>query len=197
VFGADVVDGPDVQQWSPDPRTGAREFRGRGLVNLQNGFLRCVTCIGFIDGQGRCQAGPGQDRHRADRFADGQYDIDTGECISNLRGDERFFETYFPVGSLDASRGLAKGPDAIIDTRSAAPGIPVRYVYDLDVPSGGLKVEARLMFRAFPPFLVKAFAAYEADQAARGRRPSGPLVTPSMLSRLEVVELHRIEVLVP
>ncbi len=43
------------------------------------------------------------------------------------------------------------------------------------------------MFRGFPPFLVKAFAEYEQHQAARGLRPSGPLVTFEMLARLERV----------
>jgi hypothetical protein len=53
------------------------------------------------------------------------------------------------------------------------------------------------MFRAFPPFLIRGFADYEALQAAAGLRPSGPLVTHDMLDRLEAVELHRIEVSVP
>ena len=35
-------------------------------------------------------------------------------------------------GALDASRGAVRGPDAIIDTRSLPPGVPVRYVYQLD-----------------------------------------------------------------
>jgi hypothetical protein len=199
MFGADIVDGPDVPQWSPNPITGATSFRGKGLVNLQNGFLRCVSCIGEIDGLGRCQPGVGQGRHRADRFIDGDYDIDSGECRSNLAGDEALFETYFPVGALDATRGTLKGPDAIVDTRSAPPSVPLRYTYELDVGSarGPIQVEARLLFRAFPPFLIKAFADYEARQAARGLRPSGALVTREMLERLEVVELHRVRSTVP
>lgn len=196
MFGADVVDGPDVPLWEPSPITGATNVRGRGLVNLQNGFLRCVTCIGTIDERGRCQPGFGQGRHRADRFADGQYDPDTGECISNLTGSEKFFETFFPVGGLDATRGVLKAPDAIIDTRSAPPNVPLRFTYDLDVGSGRgpYEIEARLLFRAFPPFLVAAFADYEARMDARGLRPSGPLVTRAMLERLEIVELHRLRV---
>ncbi|HET6581835.1 MAG TPA: hypothetical protein VFG69_00285, partial [Nannocystaceae bacterium] len=199
MFGADIVDGPDVPQWSPNPITGATSFRGRGLVNLQNGFLRCVTCIGEIDALGKCQPGVGQGRHRADRFVDGDYDIDTGECRSNLVGDDALFETYFPVGALDATRGVTKGPDAIVDTRSAPPGVPLRYTYELDVGNarGPISIEARLLFRAFPPFLVRAFADYEARMAARGEQPSGPLVTRDMLDRLEVVELHRVRSTVP
>jgi hypothetical protein len=198
VFGADVADGRDVPQWSPDARTGATRLRGKGLVNLQNGFLRCVKCIGEIDAFGRCQPGPGQGRFRADRFDDGAYDIDTGECTSNLVGDEALYETYFPVGGLDASRGVTKGPDAIIDSRSAPPGVPIVYTYELPaLGRGPFVVEARLLFRAFPPFLVRAFADYEAQQASRGLRPSGPLVTPDMLDRLEVIELHRVRVEIP
>ncbi|MEM6994275.1 MAG: hypothetical protein AAF721_27420, partial [Myxococcota bacterium] len=190
---------PDLPQWSPPPELGGTDFRGLGLINLQNGFLRCVTCIGFIDARGECQAGRGQGFTRSDRYDDGVVDNDTGECTSNLFGEEALLETYFPVGALDATRGLTKGPDAIIDRRSAPPGVPLRYTYELPVGStrGPLHVEARLLFRAFPPFLVRAFADYEARQAARGKRPSGPLVTHAMLDRLEVVELHRIEVDVP
>ncbi len=201
MFGADVVDGPDVPQWRAlDARGafgGASQFRGRGLINLQNGFLRCVQCIGVIDDEGRCQP---RDRfqasHRAARFADAVFDNDTGECRSNLVGDDALFEVYFPVGSLDATRGAIKGPDAIIDQRSAPPGVPMRWVYELALPAGAkgpLKVEARLLFRAFPPFLLEAFADYEARQAAAGLRPSGPLVTREMLAKLEVVEIATLE----
>ena len=191
VFGADIVDGPDVPDWSPNPRFGGTRFRGKGLVNLQNGFLRCVKCIGFVDARGKCQPGPGQGRTRADRYDDAPYDVDTGECRSNLSGGEELFETYFPLGSLDADRGVLKAPDAIVDTRSAPPGVPLEYTYVVE--SGGrpgpFTVEARLKFRSFPPFLVRAFADYEAERARRGERPSGPQVTLDMLRRIDVVEL--------
>jgi eukaryotic-like serine/threonine-protein kinase len=193
VFGADVVDGPDAPRWDPNPELGGTDFRGKGIVNLQNGFLRCVRCIGRIDAQGRCQPVGSQGRHRADRYDDGVFDLDTGECISNLSGHDAYFEVYYPVGALDSRRGAVSGPDAIIDTRSAIAAVPVRYTYDL--PAGGFtppfEIEARFMFRAFPPFLVRAFADYEVQQAEAGLRPSGPLVTHDMLERLEAVELHR------
>lgn len=194
VFGADVENGPDHPEWTPDPAEGGTEFRGHGLINFQNGFLRCVRCIGDIDLRGRCQPKASQRGLRAARFEDGAFDIDTGICDSNLTGMNAYYETYFPVGSLDAERGTVRGPDVIIDTRSAPPGVPIRYVYD--VPVGGfsapLRVEARLMFRAFPPFLIRGFADYEALQAKQGLRPSGPLVTHDMLERLEAVELVRV-----
>ena len=199
LFGADVRDGPDVPEWDPPPATGGTRFRGRGLVNFQNGFLRCVRCIGEIAPDGSCKPGPGQGRLRADRFDDGDYDLDTGECRSNLTGLNALFETYFPVGSLDASRGVFKGPDAIIDTRSLPPGVPITYAYAL--PTGGRRgpfhVEARLLFRAFPPFLVKGFIEYEREQAKKGLRPSGPLVTEDALRRLEIVEVARVTAEVP
>lgn len=198
LFGADVADGRDVPRWSPDPGSGGTNFRGRGLINLQNGFLRCVVCIGRVDDRGQCQALPGQETTRALRFSDGDYDIDTGECRSNLSGENALFETYFPIGGLDASRGVTKGPDAIIDRRSAPPGVPLRYTYDLFVGGGGpYTVEAQLLFRAFPPFLIKAFAEYERLMSQRaGQRPSGPLVTLEALERLEVVEIARARVTV-
>lgn len=199
LFAADVRDGPDVPLWSPPPELGGDLFRGRGLVNFQNGFLRCVTCIGTVNAEGECVALPSQFGHRAARFVDGGYDLDTGECVSNLTGRRALFETYFPVGGLDATRGLVKGPDAIIDTRSLAPAKPVRYIYELATRGrpGPFNVEARLMFRSFPPFLVRAFADYEQRQSARGLRPSGPLVTFDMLERLERVVVARRELVVP
>ncbi|MBX3204265.1 MAG: hypothetical protein KF764_04310 [Labilithrix sp.] len=191
VFGADIVDGRDAPDWSPNPTFGGTTFRGKGLVNMQNGFLRCVKCIGFVDAEGRCQAGPGQGRTRADRFDDGAYDLDTGECRSNLSGTNAFFETYFPVGALDADRGVAKAPDAILDQRSAAPGVVLRYTYEIDVPgrAGPFTVEARLRFRPFPPFLLRAFADYEARKAAEGRRPSGAQITAAMFARNHPIDL--------
>jgi hypothetical protein len=193
LFGADVADGPDAPAWDPPPDLGATRFRGRGLVNFQNGFLRCVRCIGRIDASGRCQPLPGQERARADRFEDGDYDQDTGACGSNLTGSAALFETYFPVGALDASRGVLKAPDAIIDTRSLPPATPITYVYALDLPTSRVSVTARLLFRAFPPYLIRAFADYETAMTARGARTRGPLVTDAALARLDVVELARVE----
>ncbi len=192
VFGADVTDGPDVPQWDPPVEHGGTRFRGRGLINLQNGFLRCVRCIGFIDAAGQCQPLPGQELTRAGRFDDGAFDADTGICDSNLVGEAALFEVYFPIGSLDASRGVVQGPTAIIDRRSAAPKVPQRYTYELDARGreGPFTIEARLMFRAFPPFLLRAFIDYERRKAAEGLRPSGPLISEAALGRLEAVELH-------
>jgi hypothetical protein len=193
LFGADVADGPDKQEWSPPTELGGTRFTGKGLINFQNGFLRCVTCIGEIAPDGSCQPGPGQGRTRADRFADGAYDLDTGACTSNLDARHQLFETYFPVGSLDASRGFISAPDAIIDTRSAPPGVPMSFTYVLDDRGASLPltVEARLLFRAFPPFLIRAFIEYERAMARLGKRPSGPLMDDSMWDRIEVVELAR------
>ena len=191
VFGADVVDGPDVQRWNPNPNLGGTTFRGKGLINFQNGFLRCVKCIGVIDRNGTCQPGAGQGRTRADRFDDGAYDIDTGECRSNLSGSNAFFETYFPVGALDADRGVAKAPDAILDTRSVPPGVQLRYTYEVETAGhpGPFVVKARLRFRPFPPFLLRAFADYEARKASAGLRPSGAQLTSSMLRRNHPIDL--------
>ncbi len=186
LFGADVVDGPDVPAWKRE--AGVDRWVGHGLINLQNGFLRCVRCR-HEPVNGRCVGTPGESR--ASRFEDGVYDLDTGRCESNLSVSRSLFEVYFPVGALDAQRGLVKGPDAIIDTRSLQPGLPRRYTYDLPIGRAvpPFTVRARLLFRSLPPFLVRAFAAYEAAQVARGRRPGGPLVTINMLKQLERVEL--------
>ncbi len=194
VFGADIIDGPDVPAWSPNPAFGGTTFRGKGLINMQNGFLRCVKCIGVIDASGKCQPGPGQGRTRSDRFDDGAYDIDTGECRSNLTGNNAFFETYFPVGGLDADRGVTKAPDAILDQRSAAPNVVIRYTYELDTlgRQGPFTVQARLRFRPFPPFLLRAFADYEARKASQGLRPTGAQITPSMFRRNHPLDLAEV-----
>ncbi len=199
VFGADVVDGPDIGQWSPPPSLGGTSFQGKGLINFQNGFLRCVRCIGTIDADGRCKANGDQGRTRADRFEDAAYDIDTGECRSNLTGLNALFETYFPIGSLDADRGITKAPDAIIDTRSAPPGVPVLYTYLLDAAgrAGPFHVRATLHFRAFPPFLLRAFADYEQSAAKRGLRPSGAQMTRDMIGKLEVIDIASADIEVP
>jgi hypothetical protein len=85
---------------------------------------------------------------------------------------------------------LLKAPDAIIDTRSLAPEVPVTYVYELaSTAPGEVNVEARLLFRAFPPFLLRAFAEYERSRARSGRRPRGPVLDDAVLSRLEIVEI--------
>lgn len=193
MFGADVVDGPDAPAWEPSPRRGGPRFEGRGLALFQNGFLRCVRCVGVIDAAGRCQPGAGQTSFRAARYEDGDYDLDTGACRSNLDGDEALFETYFPVGALDASRGVLKAPDAILDGRSLAPFEPVTYTWAVPVAAGRgpFRAEARLLFRAFPPYLVRAFEARERARARDGARPSGALVGPAALRSLDVLELAR------
>jgi eukaryotic-like serine/threonine-protein kinase len=199
VFGADVADGPDAPAWSPNPTRGGTAFRGRGLINLQNGFLRCVRCTGVIDAAGHCQAGPGQGRTRSDRYDDGAYDLDTGTCTSNLSGGEELFETFFPVGALDAERGVVRAPDAIVDTRSAKPGVPLTYTYVLPIARAEppFRVEARLRFRAFPPYLIRAFADYETRKSNSGLRPSGPQVRLEMLRRIDIVDIGHATASIP
>lgn len=191
MFGADVIDGPDVPRWQPPIGSGTGAHVGSGLALFQNGFLRCVRCIGVLAADGACLPGPGQGRTRADRYEDGEYDLDSGRCRSNLQGGHELFETYFPVGALDASRGIAKAPDAILDSRSLAPRKPVTLLYRVPSASGSapFSAHARLWFRSFPPFLVRAFAAYEASRARRGERRSGAQVDEAMLARIAPVPI--------
>ena len=51
---------PTSRSGARRPRSAARRSAGKGLINFQNGFLRCVRCIGTIDERGRCQAGAGR-----------------------------------------------------------------------------------------------------------------------------------------
>ena len=112
-----------------------------------------------------------------------------------MSGSNALFETYFPVGALDSTRGILKAPDAIIDTRSMPPEVPITYTYDLDVgvARGPFTVKARLLFRAFPPYLIRAFAEYERSMDRAGRRPSGPLVDEDMFKRIEIVQVKSVE----
>ena len=71
-------------------------------------------------------------------------------------------------------------------------GLPAPYAR-----SRPLRIEAQLRFRAFPPFLIRAFATYERERAARGERPSGPQMTESMLERLDIVDLAKAAAEVP
>ena len=101
VFGADVIDGPDVPRWSPNPIFGGTTFRGRGLVNFQNGFLRCVKCIGIVDAAGRCQPAAGQGATRADRFAKRHRYQEAGVALYwVVDGDGRQVEVWTPEAEL-------------------------------------------------------------------------------------------------
>ncbi len=103
------------------------------------------------------------------------------------------------MGALDASRGVVKGPDAIVDTRSVPPRVPIRYVYDLATAGGAGRSRWRRGSSSARSrrSSCKGFAAYEREQARRGLRPSGPLVSEDMLGRLEVVEIGKAEAQIP
>jgi hypothetical protein len=77
--------------------------------------------------------------------------------------------------------------------------VPITYTYVLDTAGhpSPFGIHARLRFRSFPPYLVRAFAAYEAAKSAQGLRPSGPQVTASMLRRIEVVDVGHAEATTP
>ena len=100
---------------------------------------------------------------------------------------------------LHATRGFVRGPDAIVDTRSLAPGVPQRYVHELDIPdaAGPLRVEVTLRFRSFPPYLIRAFIEYEREQQRLGRRAGGPLVDARALERLDIVDVAEATLEIP
>jgi hypothetical protein len=77
--------------------------------------------------------------------------------------------------------------------------VPLTYTYELATGShpAPFAIEAQLLFRAFPPYLVRAFAAYEAGQSRAGLRPSGPQVDERMLARDEPVEIGNARARVP
>ncbi len=194
LFGAEIRDGPDVPRWTREGQSEDR-FVGRGLVNFQNGFLRCVVCDGPPDPDGFCRDFRG-DRHG--RARDGRYDPDTGSCVDPATGARgHLIETYFPFSGLRPGLGVAKAHDGLIADRVLRPFRPVTYLHEIS--AGGMQspftVRARLRFRAFPPFLIRAFAGYEEAQLRRGRRARA-LVTPEMLDRLDVVDVRSATALV-
>jgi hypothetical protein len=67
------------------------------------------------------------------------------------------------------------------------------YVLDAGRHPAPFSARARLLFRPFPPYLVRAFAAYEAAQARAGLRSTGAQVRERMLKRDEPVEIARAE----
>ena len=107
------------------------------------------------------------------------------------RATNALFETYFPVGALDADRGVRGRPTRSSTRARRRRACPSRYTYELDARGirAPFRVRATLHFRAFPPFLLRAFADYETERDARGERPSGPQLTAAMMRRLEVLDL--------
>lgn len=190
LFGAVIRDGPDRQDWR---ETGPESFAGRGLVNLQNGFLRCVVCDGGPpDADGYCRDASGD---RYGRARDGAFDFDSGACTDRQTGlAGHLIETFFPIGGLRPNEGGVRAHDGLLAARALRPFAPRTYLHEIPAAGaqGPFTIRARLRFRAFPPFLVRSFAQYEATQASRGRRAQGPLVTADMLDRLDVVEVQTI-----
>jgi hypothetical protein len=90
-------------------------------------------------------------------------------------------------------------PDAIVDTRSLPPGEPRRFLHELELTGarGPLTVEVTLRFRAFPPYLLRAFIDYEREQERLGKRPGGPLIDTRALERLDIVDVASARVVIP
>ena len=179
LFGADVATVPTCRAGSPPPNSAARASAAGAWSTSRTAFCAACAASARSMARGRCQPLPGQDRARADRFADGDYDPDTGECRSNLSGRNALFETYFPVGALDATRGIAKAPDAIIDTRS----LPPERADPLHLRAADARARRAVSRRgaavvprvpAVPGARVRRLRA---RQAAAGRRPSGALIS--------------------
>lgn len=190
LFGAVLRDGPDRQDWRP---AGPQVFAGRGLVNLQNGYLRCVVCDGAPpDPDGFCRDAGGD---RYGRARDGAFDVESGACTDPQTGlPGHLIETFFPISGLRPQVGVVRAHDGLLGDRALLPFTPRTYQHELPAAGaqGPFTIRARLRFRAFPPFLVRSFAGYEANQASRGRRAGGPLVTLDMLDRIDIVEVQTI-----
>lgn len=165
-------------------------------INLEAG----ACCRGdFVDGV--CQ----EDRQRfpkAWNMVQGLIDLEDGICRSNLvdeAGQElisretqrpgKLLEVFSPIEGLTADTGAFKAADAIINERSLPPGVPFYYRDRLplqQVPTGDLCVEARLNFRAFPPYELRMFAGRELLRLAEGERQA-PTMSLGMVDRLDVV----------
>jgi hypothetical protein len=105
--------------------------------------------------------------------------------LEPLRARTRSSRRIFPVGALDASRGVySKGPDAIIDTRSLPPGAPVTFTYALRDPGGRrgpFTCRGAPSLQGVPAVPREGFHRLRARAGrSKGLRPSGPLVTDDM-----------------
>lgn len=132
----------------------------------------------------------------------GKIDLEQGECVSNLVDEfgnplisqetqrpGKFLEVFSPIEGLTADTGAFKAADAIINERSLLPGLPYHFSDSIPLasqPVGDLCIEARLNFRAFPPYELRMFAGRELLRQAVGER-TAPTMSLGMVDRLDVV----------
>lgn len=139
---------------------------------------------------------------KAWNMVQGLIDIEGGACLSNLVDPEKkdlenrethrpgkFLEVFSPIEGLTADSGAFKAADAIINERSLPPGIPYTFrntVRLSRVPQGDVCLEARLNFRAFPPYELRMFSGRELLRQASGQRLA-PAMSMGMVDRLDIV----------
>lgn len=180
-------------------------------VALEDGEIPIDTsqgscCRGIFDpSTGTCA----EDRStfpKAWNMVQGIVDLEGGQCRSNLvdaLGTDlisretgrpaKLLEIFSPIEGLTADTGAFKAADAIVNERSLLPGVPYRYTDRIPLsrtPQGALCIEARLNFRAFPPYELRMFAGRELLRLARGERQS-PTMSVGMADRLDVTVMGR------
>jgi len=121
--------------------------------------------------------------------------IDTGGVFGAMKLDARRTEASYLRLALPAAFAGTYRRLLYLDADVFIQGGDFSRLLDLDLRGAALplRAEARLLFRAFPPFLIRAFADYEREMTRLGKRPSGPSVDRAMLERLEIVEVARAE----
>ena len=104
----------------------------------------------------------------------------------------------FVAAALAAASTLASAAD-IVDTAASAgqfntlvQAVKAAGLVDTLKGEGPFTVEVTLHFRAYPPYLLRAFIDYE-----REMRPSAPLVDERVLERLDIVDLATATEVIP
>lgn len=163
---------------------------------------RGTCCRGDFDASTGLCAEDRETFPKAWNMVQGQIDLEDGQCFSNLVDDAgkdlfsqetlrpgKFLEVFSPIEGLTADSGAFKAADAILNERSLLPGVPYTFSNRIQLsraPQGELCIEARLNFRAFPPYELRMFAGRELLRYA-SRQRSAPTMSMGMVDRLDVV----------
>jgi hypothetical protein len=175
MFGADVRDGPDLPLWDPPPALGGSRFRAAASSTSRTASSAASAASARsrpTDRAGRCP-----DRRGSARTAS-----TTATTTSTPASADRTSRASAPSSrptspSARSTRGAAcsRGRTRSSTPARCPPGVPITYTYELGAGGrpGPFRVEARLLFRAFPPFLVRGFIDYEREQPARASGRAG------------------------
>ena len=134
VFGADVVDGPDVPRWIRRRSLGGTTLPRRAASSTsRTASSAACAASATIDARRRVPARPRARSARAPIASTTATTTSTpASAARTCAAATRFFETYFPVGALDATAASPRRPTRSSTRARSPPGAPLRYTYELD-----------------------------------------------------------------